>query len=147
MVLIEEEIKEGLQCSFLINYHLAFPIKNKKTLENSQIKDQIKNIINTTAQNHNLRPRKIGYDANHIHLLCSAHPKYPPKKLVREFKKKVVQELQQAIPNLQTELPEEDLFDKGFSIASYTKQGDCNVLENYLQNNWQNINDLNFSIL
>jgi len=45
------------------------------------------------TERYNIEPEKIGCDNNHIHLLCSAHPKIAPGQIVRVFKNITAKEI------------------------------------------------------
>jgi len=51
-----------------------------------------------------LQIEQIGYDINHIHLLCSSYPKCTPGKLVRLFNSITARELFKQFPSLKKEI-------------------------------------------
>jgi putative transposase len=47
---------------------------------------------------------QIGLDQDHIHLLCSFHPKYSVGRMVQKFKSITARELFKTFPELRKEL-------------------------------------------
>jgi putative transposase len=57
------------------------------------ITKSIKEIALAIQKRYELNIEQSGCDINHIHLLCSSHPKYSPGDLVRLFKSIIAKEL------------------------------------------------------
>ena len=57
------------------HYHIVFPVKYRKALLLEHIQSAILEIAKEIEQRYSVEFEKIGTDHNHIHLLCSFHPK------------------------------------------------------------------------
>ena len=62
-------------CVYDAHYHLVFPIKYRKALLEPHISTAILGIAKEIEERYDITFEKIGTDGNHIHILCSFHPK------------------------------------------------------------------------
>jgi len=76
---------------------------------------------------------RIGCDRDHIHLLCSAHPKYAPGQLVRVFKSITARELFNRFSTLEEELWGGEFWTDGYYVASVGERGNWDVVERYIR--------------
>ena len=77
---------------------------------------------------------QIGCDGNHIHLLCSAHPKVAPGQIVRVFKSITARELFRRKPELKRALWGGEFWSDGYYVATVGERGDWSVVERYVKN-------------
>ncbi|MGH8536367.1 MAG: transposase [Gammaproteobacteria bacterium] len=56
------------------------------------------------AQRYDIEFESIGCDGDHIHILCSAHPKVSPGQVVRVFKSIAAREVFRRKPGVKKEL-------------------------------------------
>lgn len=77
---------------------------------------------------------KIGCDMNHIHLLCSFHPKYSIGEVVREFKSIVARELFAGCAWLKRELWGGEFWSDGYYVKTVGEGGNWAVVEQYVRN-------------
>jgi putative transposase len=88
-----QEVRKASHCAWQIHYHVVFPVKCRKAL----LDDEVERIVIETAQGiserYDIEFEQIGCDGNHIHWLCSAHPKLAPGQIVRVFKSLTTREI------------------------------------------------------
>ena len=82
----QDAVQKGYHCAYQLHYHIVFPVKYRKALLSEAITQAIKEIALGIQERYAIEIERIGCDRDHIHLLCSAHPKYAPGQLVRVFK-------------------------------------------------------------
>jgi len=58
----------------------------RKALLNSEITIFIKELAKEIGDRYEIEFEQLGCDENHIHILCSFHPKYSIGEVVRKFK-------------------------------------------------------------
>ena len=66
--------KRANHCIYQTHYHIVFPIKYWKSLLNNEITLE-KVIAMDIGERYEIEFEQIGCDKNHIHILCSFHPK------------------------------------------------------------------------
>jgi hypothetical protein len=64
----------------------VFPVKYRKALPDDEVERIIVETAQAISERYDIEFEQIGCDGNHIHLLCSAHPKLAPGQIVRVFK-------------------------------------------------------------
>ena len=127
------DTKKGYHCAYEIHYHIGFPVKYRKALLSEQIAQTIKTISLAIQERYALEIEQIGCDQDHIHLLCSAHPKYAPGKIVRLFKSIVARELFKRFPNLKQELWGGEFWSDGYYISTVGERGNWQAVERYIK--------------
>ena len=91
-------------CVYQTHYHIVFPVKYRKSLLDKEISEGIKGIAREIGERYEIEFEQIGCDENHIHILCSFHPKYSIGEIVRKFKSITARELFKRHPRLRREL-------------------------------------------
>ena len=84
-------------------------------------------------ERYEIEIERIGCDRDHIHLLCSAHPKYAPGQLVRMFKSITARELFNRFCTLEEELWGGEFWTDGYYVASVGERGNWDVVERYIR--------------
>ncbi|HMS85944.1 MAG TPA: IS200/IS605 family transposase [Nitrospira sp.] len=88
-----EEVRKGAHCAWQIHYHIVFPVKYRKALLDDEVTAMIRETANEIEERFPIEMEAIGMDKNHIHLLCSAHPKMAPGRSVQIFKSLTAREI------------------------------------------------------
>ena len=91
-------------CAYDTHYHLVFPVKYRKALLAPPLTAAILEIAKEIEQRYEINFEKIGTDGDHIHLLCSFHPKYSGSQIVGAFKSITARELFRRFPELRRQL-------------------------------------------
>ena len=76
----------------------------------------------------------IGTDGNHIHILCSFHPKYKGSQIVGMFKSITARELFKRFPQLRKSLWGGELWSDGYYLATVSERGNWQVVNRYAEN-------------
>ena len=98
------EVKRANHCVYNTHYHIVFPVKYRKGLLTKGIDGAIKEIAKEIGERSEIEFEQMGCDKNHIHILCSFHPKYSIGEVVRKFKSLTARELFKRYPWLRKEL-------------------------------------------
>ena len=72
----DNEVRKEAHCAWQIHYHIVFPVKYRKALLDEEVTAIIQDTVAEIAERFPIEMEAIGTDKNHIHLLCSAHPKW-----------------------------------------------------------------------
>lgn len=81
-----ETVKKGCHCAWQIHYHSVFPVKYRKVLLDSEVSTIRQKTSEGIAKRYPIEMEVIGYDKDHIHLLCGAHPKVGPGFFLAPFR-------------------------------------------------------------
>ena len=130
----EGKVCKGYHCAWQIHYHIVFPVKYRKAL----LDDEVVRIILETAQGieerYDIEFETIGCDKDHVHILCSAHPKIAPGQIVRVFKSITAREVFLRKPKVKRELWGGEFWTDGYYVATVGERGNWRVVENYVKN-------------
>jgi len=119
----QDAVQKGYHCVYQLHYHMVFPVKYRKALLSEGITQAIKEIALGIQERYEIEIERIGCDRDHIHLLCSAHPKYTPGQLVRVFKSITARELFNRFSTLEEELWGGEFWTDGYYVASVGELG------------------------
>ncbi len=128
-----EGIQKGYHCTYHIHYHLVFPVKYCKALLSEPIVATLKQVTYDIQDRYAMEVEQLGADKNHIHLLCSAHPKYAPGQLIRVYRSITARELFQHHPNLKKELWGGEFWADGYYVATVGERGNWEAVEKYVR--------------
>ena len=97
-------VKKGYHCAYEIHYHIVFPVKYRKALLRADVETELVRIAAAIQDRYEIEFEQMGADMDHLHILCSAHPKMSPGSIVRMFKSISARELFRTFPDLKKEL-------------------------------------------
>ncbi len=117
-----------------MHYHIVFPVKYRKALLSKAVENTIKEIGKQIEQRYEIEIEQMGLDHDHIHLLCSAHPKYAVGTIVQRFKSITARELFKTFPELKSELWGGEFWSDGYYAATVGSKGNWKVVERYVKN-------------
>ena len=126
-------LKRGHHCAYNTHYHIVFPVKYRMALMSEPIVQYIKEIAEQIAQRYELSVEEMGCDSNHIHLLCSFHPKYAGGDVVRLFKSITGRKLFEQFPEIKKDLWGGEFWSDGYYIGTIGERGNIKTLEKYIR--------------
>jgi putative transposase len=97
---------------------------------------EVVEIIRETAigiqERYEIEIERMGMDWNHIHLLCGAHPKIAPGRIVQIFKSITARELFRRKPAIKKELWGGEFWSDGYYAGTVGEKGNWSVVERYV---------------
>ena len=75
----------------------------------------------------------LGFDEDHIHLLCGAHPKMAPGRIVQIFKSITAREVFRRRQSVKRELWGGEFWSDCYYVATVGERGSWDVVERYVQ--------------
>jgi len=120
----------------------VFPVKYRRGLLDRGVVEIIMQTALEIQERYDIDFEQIGCDGNHIHLLCSAHPKVAPGQIVRVFKSITARELFRRKPELKRALWGGEFWSDGYYVATVGERGDWSVVERYVKNQGNPKDDL-----
>jgi putative transposase len=130
----KQTVRKGYHCAWQIHYHIVFPVKYRKALLDSEVQETIKQTASGISERYAIEMEAIGCDKDHIHLLCGAHPKLAPGRVVQIFKSITAREIFRRKPALKKELWGGEFWADGYYVATVGERGDWDTVEKYVQN-------------
>jgi putative transposase len=127
------EVKKARHCAYQTHYHIVFPVKYRKGLLDGKIKKKILDVALDIGERYEIEFEKIGCDRNHIHVLCSFHPKYSITEVVRKFKSITAREVFREYPEIKKNLWGGEFWSDGYYVATVGERGDWEVVKKYVQ--------------
>lgn len=129
---------KGHHCTYKIHYHLVFPVKYRKALLSEPIVATLQRITKEIEERYLLSIERMGADVNHIHLLCSSHPKYSSGQLIRLYKSITARQLFKHHPELKKDLWGGEFWADGYYIATIGEGGNWSLVEQYVRDQGMN---------
>ena len=126
-------VHKGYHRAYQIHYHLVMPVKYRKALLSEEITQGLKEIVKGIEERYGVEIEQIGCDQDHVHILCSAHPKYSPGQLVRVFKSVSAQELFRRFPVIKRDLWGGEFWTDGYYVGTVGERGNWEVVEKYIK--------------
>ena len=127
-------VKKVKHCAYQTHYHLVFPVKYRKALLSPEVEKAIPMIAREISERYEVEFEQIGCDKNHIHILCSFHPKYSIGEVVRKFKSITARELFKTFPELKKSLWGGEFWSDGYYAATVGEGGNWAVVKKYVHN-------------
>ena len=125
---------KGHHCVYDTHYHVVFPVKYRRALISLPITKALLEIAGEIAERYEIVFEKMGTDGDHIHLLCSFHPKYSGSDVVRIFKSITARELFRRFPEVRRDLWGGEFWTDGYYLATVGMHGDWKTIERYVEN-------------
>ena len=136
------KVRRGYHCAWQIHYHIVFPVKYRKSLLDEQVTKIIEETAKGIEERYGIEMEAIGTDKNHIHLLCGAHPKLAPGRIVQIFKSITAREVFRRKPKVKRELWGGEFWSDGYYVGTVGERGNWEVVERYVQRQGQPKEDL-----
>ena len=138
----DEAVRKGAHCAWHIHYHIVFPVKYRKALLDEEVTTIIQETAAEIAERFSIEMEAMGTDKNHIHLLCSAHPKMAPGRIVQIFKSLTAREIFRRKPAVKRVLWGGEFWSDGYYVATGGERANWQTVERYVQRQGQPQEDL-----
>ncbi len=138
----DNEVRKGAHCAWQIHYHIVFPVKYRKALLDEEVTAIIQDTAAEITERFPIEMEAIGTDKNHIHLLCSAHPKMAPGRIVQIFKSLTAREIFRRKPAVKRVLWGGEFWTDGYYVATVGERANWQTVERYVQRQGQPRDDL-----
>jgi putative transposase len=140
------EVKKGNHCAYQTHYHIVFPVKYRKALLSKEIEIELVRIVREIEMRYDLEMEKMGADLDHIHLLCSFHPKYSIGQVVRLYKSITAKQLFLSHPEIKKELWGGEFWTDGYYAATVGEKGSWGIVEKYIASQGHKPEDINLRL-
>ena len=134
MVNLQEDIWRWYHNISECYYHIQITVKYRKSLLDERVKVKIKETVEGFKERYAIEISEIGFDRNHIHVLCRFLPKYSGGEVVRLIKSITAQNIFREIPGIKKKLWGGEFWTDGYYIATISGRGNKEVIVNYIRN-------------
>lgn len=114
-------------------YHIQLTVKYRKALLKEKVKVTILETIKGFRERYAIEIQQIGFDKDHVHILCRFLPKYSGREVIRLFKSITARQIFQELPEVEKELWGGEFWTDGYYIATISSRGDKKVIEEYIK--------------
>ena len=99
-----------------------------------RVAEAIREIAGEIQQRYDIEFEQLGTDGDHIHILCSFHPKLGVGDVVRIFKSITAKQLFRRFPELRKDLWGGEFWSDGYYLGTVSTRGNWSVVEAYVKN-------------
>ena len=79
-------ITKSNHCAYDTHYHVVFPVKYRKALLYPHVTSAIQEIARDISERYDITFEQMGTAGDHVHIICSFHPKISGAEMVGTFK-------------------------------------------------------------
>jgi len=115
-------------------YHIQLTIKYRKSMFNDKIEKILLETIKGFKERYTIEISHVGFDQNHVHVLCRFLPKYSGGQVIRLIKMITAKQLFRQVPEIKKELWGGEFWTDGYYIATVSGKGDKKIIEKYIEN-------------
>ena len=134
MVKIEEGIWRWYHNISECYYHIQLTVKYRKSLLTRKVEQAIIEALRGIKARYAIEIREIGFDQNHVHILCRYLPKYSGGQVIRVIKSISAKRVFKEAPEIKEELWGGEFWTDGYYIATISGKGNKEVIEKYIRN-------------
>jgi len=129
----ESEVQRGHHGVWQIHYPRVFPVKSRKALIGPEAKRIIVETAESIQERYAIEMEAIGCERNHFHLLCGAHPKMAPGRIVQIFKSLTAREIFRRKPSVKQELWGGEFWTDGYDAGTVGEHANWETVERYVR--------------
>ena len=115
-------------------YHIQLTVKYRKALLNKKIERTVLSAMSEFMERYAVEISEIGFDKNHIHILCRFLPKYSGGQVIKIIKSITAKQIFSECPEIKKELWGGEFWTDGYYIATIGARGSKKVIEDYIRN-------------
>ena len=134
MVKIEEGIWQWYHNISECYYHIQLTVKYRKSLLTTKVEQAIIEAFRGIKERYAIEISEIGFDQNHVHILCRFLPKYSGGQVIKVIKSISAKRVFKAAPEIKEELWGGEFWTDGYYIATISAKGNKKVIEKYIRN-------------
>jgi putative transposase len=134
MVKLEEGMWRWYHNISECHYHIQITVKYRKSLLNPKVEEVIVKALKGIKERYAIAISEIGFDQNHVHILCRFLPKYSGGQVIKIMKSISAKGIFREVPEIKEELWGGEFWTDGYYIATISGKGNKEVIEKYIRN-------------
>jgi putative transposase len=108
-------------------------IKYRKSLFVKKVEDVIVESMKGFKERYAIEIQTVGFDRNHVHVLCRFLPKYSGGQVIRLIKSITSQAVFRLVPEIKKELWGGEFWTDEYYIGTVSGRGDRRIIESYIK--------------
>jgi putative transposase len=114
-------------------YHIQITVKYRKALLNKNVEGAIVEAVKGFKERYAIEISTVGFDQNHIHILCRFLSKYSGGQVIKIIKSISGKKVFEEVPEIKKELWGGEFWTDGYYIATISGKGNKEVIEKYIK--------------
>jgi putative transposase len=131
---LEEDIWHWYHNISECHYHIQLTVKYRKSLLTPGVQQVFLEALKQFKDRFAIEICLVGFDQNHLHILCRFLPKYSGGQVIRLIKCISAREIFGKIPSVKKDLWGGEFFTDGYYIGTISGKGNKKVIEDYIRN-------------
>ena len=115
-------------------YHIQITVKYRKALLFPNVQQVIIDTLKNYKQRYDTDISEIGFDQDHLHILCQFLPKYSGGQVIKLIKSMTAQKIFKNLPEVKKELWGGEFWTDGYYIATISNKGNRETIAKYIRN-------------
>lgn len=115
-------------------YPIQITVKYRKSLLDKRVQRVMLESMRGFQERYEIEIQRVGFDLNHVHILCRFLPKYSGGQVIRLIKSISSREIFREVPEVKKSLWGGEFWTDGYYIATVSGRGDKKVIEEYIRN-------------
>ena len=140
-------LRKGQHCAYDLHYHFAFVVRYRRALLRPPVEAELVRLSHEIGERYEIEVESLGADSNHVHLLCSAHPKIAPGDIARIYKSITAIHLFKCFPDLRKELWGGKFWSDGYFVSNALASSRWETLVRYIESQGQKPEAVNLRFL
>jgi len=134
MVNLEDDIWRWYHKISECYYHIQITVKYRKSLLSKEVEGAIVGALQGLKERYAIEINTVGFDRNHVHILCRFLPKYSGGQVIKVLKSISGKRIFEEAPEVKKELWGGEFWTDGSYIATISGKGNKGVIEQYIKN-------------
>jgi len=114
-------------------YHIQITVKYRRSLLDKKVQGVMLESMRGFQERYAIEIQRVGFDLNHVHILCRFLPKYSGGQVIRVIKSITSREIFREVPEVKKALWGGEFWTDGYYIATVSGRGDKKVIEEYIR--------------
>lgn len=115
-------------------YHIQLTVKYRKAVLDKRVEKAIVEAMKGFNERYAIEVSTVGFDRNHIHILCRYLPKYSGGQVIRTIKSITARQVFSEVPEIKKVLWGGEFWTDGYYIGTISGKGNKAVIEQYIRN-------------
>lgn len=114
-------------------YHIQLTVKYRKSLLDKRVQKVMLQSMEGFRDRYAIEIQAVGFDQNHVHILCRFLPKYSGGQVIRLIKSITSRNIFKEVPEVKKVLWGGEFWTDGYYFATVSGRGDKKVIEEYIR--------------
>jgi putative transposase len=114
-------------------YHIQLTVKYRRSVFEPHVEKVFIDTVQGFKERYAIEISEIGFDQNHVHLLCRFLPKYSGGQVIKLIKNITAKAICAQTPSIKKFLWGGEFWTDGYYIATIGAKGNKTVIENYIR--------------